>query len=242
MRILLTLILAINFIVVQPALSSVLDVKTYIPTQASQYFPIIQKEQERILPDFGYPYYFAGLIEHESCISLTHKKCWNPGSRLKTAREEGAGVYQLTKAYNADGTIRFDTLTDLRRQHMAELKELSWSNVYQRPDLQIRAGIILSKTNYQALYTITDPFERLAMADAAYNGGLGSVRKDRQFCGLKKGCDPQKWFGNVEINSVKNRKPIYAGRSAFDISRHHVEDILKVRMLKYKSYFIKEAS
>lgn len=213
------------------------NTKAYIPSQAFEYFDTIKKEQQRILPDFAYPFYFAGLIEHESCISLTHKKCWNPASKLDTKRELGIGIFQLTKAYKADGSIRFDTLSELRKRHMAELSELSWSNVVQRADLQIRAGILLSKGNWKALYTIPDDYERLAMTDAAYNGGLGSINKDRQYCGLKKDCNPDKWFGHVEVNSLKSRKPIYAGRSAFDISRHHAHDVLKMRMPKYKPFF-----
>ena len=45
----------------------------------------------------GHPYlpYVGGLIEHESCISLTHSRCWNPKSRLKTEKEEGAGLGQF---------------------------------------------------------------------------------------------------------------------------------------------------
>lgn len=217
-----------------------LDVKTYIPTNAYQYLDTVKKEQERILPDFAYPYYFAGLIEHESCLSLTHSRCWNVKSRLKTAREEGAGFFQLTRTYRTDGSIRFDTLSDLRRAHMAELKELSWSNVYQKPELQIRAGILLSKQNYQALFEIKDVYQRLAMADAAYNGGIGGVRKERTTCGLASNCDPKLWFDNVERYCSKSKKPLYAGRSACDINRHHVKDVLKTRMPKYKTYFIKD--
>lgn len=45
----------------------------------------------------GHPYlpYVGGLIEHESCISLTHSRCWNSAARLKTEKEEGAGLGQF---------------------------------------------------------------------------------------------------------------------------------------------------
>lgn len=213
------------------------NTKAYIPSQAFEYFDTIKKEQQRILPDFAYPFYFAGLIEHESCISLTHSRCWNITSRLKTKREEGAGLIQLTRAYKADGSIRFDTLSELRKRHMAELSELSWSNVYQRADLQIRAGILLSKGNWKALYTIPDDYERLAMTDAAYNGGLAGLKKERTVCGLAANCDPQKWFDHVENQCQKSKKPLYAGRSSCDINRGHVIKVLIDAMPKYKKYF-----
>jgi hypothetical protein len=212
------------------------NVKTYIPKNAYEHLPTVKKEQQRLLPDFKYPEYFGGLIEHESCISLTHSRCWNSKSQLKTKREQGIGLGQLTRAYKADGSIRFDALSDIRRAHANELKELTWATVYQRPDLQIRAMLLMSKGNYNKLYNVKNEFERLAMTDAAYNGGLGGLLKERKQCGLKKNCDPQYWFGHIEKVCLKSKKALYAGRSACDINRHHVKDVLHTRMPKYKPH------
>lgn len=77
---------------------SKIDPKTYIPPQAFEYIPTIKEEVNEIFPDFLYPFYFGALIEHESCISLTHKKCWNPSSKLQTKRELGIGFGQ--RLYN----------------------------------------------------------------------------------------------------------------------------------------------
>lgn len=49
------------------------DVKTYIPEQAYQYLPVIKKETDNLFKEFPYSFYFGALIEHESCITLTHK-------------------------------------------------------------------------------------------------------------------------------------------------------------------------
>lgn len=214
------------------------DVKTYIPKQAYKYFDIIKSEQQRLLPDFPYPYYFPALIEHESCIHLKHRRCWSPTSQLKTSRELGIGYFQITKAYRKDGTLRFDTLSDLRRKYMSELKDLSWSNIKSKPELQIRAGMLLSKNNYSQLYKLTDDYQRLAAADAAYNGGLRSVYQRRRKCGLKANCDPNIWFDNLERMIVKSTKPLYNGRSAQTINDHHVRDVLLTRMPKYCKCFL----
>lgn len=213
------------------------NVKTFIPERALTYLPTLNKEVDRLLPNFSHPHYFGGLIEHESCISLNHSRCWSPTSELKTSRELGRGLGQLTKAYHADGSIRFDSLKDLRAKHMSELRELSWDNIKQRPDLQMRGIILMSKDNYNALYNVKDPFQRLAMTDAAYNGGLGAVNKARRECGLRKTCDDQVWFDNTEMMPVKSTKPLYGGRSATDIWRHHVRDVLYTRMPKYEPHF-----
>jgi len=92
-----------------------IDVKTYIPPQAYSYRLTIKEELNTYFRDIPHWNYIPSLIEHESCISLTHSKCWNPRSQLKTSREEGAGLGQLTRAYNSDGSIRFDSLEEMRK-------------------------------------------------------------------------------------------------------------------------------
>jgi hypothetical protein len=208
------------------------DVRTYIPPQAEQYRVTLSTERLKHWQDHPRPEVLPALIEHESCISLRHSRCWNPGSRLKSAREEGAGFGQITRAWRPDGSTRFDALAEMRDRHPA-LREWSWSNVYQRPDLQLRAVVLKSRDDYRALSVVADPINRLAFADAAYNGGLGGVQKERRACGLRPGCDPQRWFGHVEAVCLKSRQPLYGGRSACDINRHHVRDVLLVRAPKY---------
>lgn len=209
------------------------DVKTYIPPKAEQLLPELYGTINKTYVEFKYPVYFAALIEHESCISLTHSRCWSPTSRLKTSREEGAGLGQLTRAYRSDGTLRFDTIRNLREKYR-ELRELNWDNVYKRPDLQMKAIVLLYKENHSRLKALlSDDFELLAMADAAYNGGLSGVTKDRTLCKFKKGCNPDYWFNNVELTCGKSKKILYSNRNACDINRHHVRDVLLKRLPKY---------
>jgi membrane-bound lytic murein transglycosylase MltF len=76
--------------------------------------------------------------------------------------------------------------------------------------------------------------ERLKFVDASYNQGVGRTLKERMICGLRKGCDPQKWDGNVAL--VTTATGIIYGRPAYEISRHHVEQTTTVRINKYKNY------
>lgn len=211
------------------------DVRTFIPAAAEAHRATLATERARHWPDHPAPHVLPALIEHESCITLRHSRCWNPGSRLKSAREEGAGLGQITRAWHPDGRTRFDALAEMRDRHPA-LRELSWANVYSRPDLQIRAVVLKSRDNFQALRAVADPWQRIAFADAAYNGGLGGVTKERRACQIKAGCDPQRWFGHVEHTCLKSRTPLYGGRSACDINRHHVADVLLVRAPKYRGW------
>lgn len=219
-----------------PTPASAVDIKTYIPANAKKYLPVLKEQIQQYFADFPDYSYFGGLIEQESCIALTWKSCWNPTTKLDTKREYGAGLGQLTKAYNSQGQIRFDSLNEIRRLHHAELEQLSWGNILQRPDLQMRAIVLMTRDNFKRLYMIKNPYQRIAFADAAYNGGLGGVYQDRRLCGLSANCDPQIWFDNVEKTCSKSKQAIYGNRSPCQINREHVEYILKRRMNKYTPY------
>lgn len=211
--------------------------RTYIPEKAYALLPIFYTETLRLMPSIPEPAYFGALAEQESCISLRHSRCMSPTSRLLTSREDGQGLFQITRAYKADGSIRFDALTEARRRYINELKELSWTNVAKRPDLQIRTAILMTRENYIRLSGVKDPEVRLQMSDAAYNGGIGGTVKERTACGLAKGCDPQIWFKHVEAYCLKSKKKLYGNRSACDINREHPRTIFQIRLGKYQRHY-----
>jgi hypothetical protein len=217
--------------------AATVDVKTYIPTNASKYLPTVKQEQLLNWKDHPTPAQLPSLIEHESCISLTNSRCWSPTSQLKTQREEGAGLGQITRAYDKTGKLRFDALTEIKNKHQS-LNEFTWENVYSRPDLQIRAVILKSKDNYNTLSMVTSPTERLKFADAAYNGGMGGVQNERRACQLKTGCNPQVWKDNVSNTCLKSKQPLYGTRSACDINRYHVIDVTETRVTKYIPFMV----
>jgi hypothetical protein len=223
----------ILLLVLLPLFLYSVNVRTYIPKNARIYLPVLYATIDKIYPEFILPPYFASLIEQESCIHLKHSRCWNPRSELKTRREQGVGFGQITRAWRRNGTLRFDTLRNLKRRYPKYLKDLTWKNMKRRPDLQIAAMILLWKGNYRRLPDKIDDYNKLCFATSAYNGGYGAVIKDRRYCGLKKGCNPNIWFGNVEKNSLKSRRKLYGNRSAYDINRQHARMIMKVRLFKY---------
>lgn len=200
-----------------------------VPAQAHQFLPVLSAELDRAWPGAPDRAYMGGLIDHESACPAP-RSCWKPTARLKSSREEGAGLGQLTRAWRKDGSLRFDKLAEMRQAHPA-LRELSWTTIYQRPDLQIRTMVVMVKADYQRFMSTA---AALHFADAAYNGGWGGVQQERRACGLKAGCDPQRWFGHVERVCLKSRAPIYGNRSACDINRHHVHDVIHNRAPKYR--------
>lgn len=203
----------------------------FIPTGAITYVPVLKEQQVKFWKDHPKPEVLAGLVEQESCPSLKSKSCWNPTAKLKSDREEGAGIGQITRAYDHNGGIRFDALADLRSRHDSELHDWSWANVYSRADLQFRALVLMSKDNYNVFRNATS---KLEFADAAYNGGSAGVQKERRACSLSPGCDPNLWFGHVSLHCLKSKQPLYGGRNACDINREHVEYVFHKRSSKYK--------
>lgn len=153
---------------------------------------------------------------------------------MRTAREEGAGLGQITRAFRADGTIRFDALTELKNKHPKDLKDLTWGTVYEYPRLQLRAIVLKVKDNfiYYKPYS-SNIDEALAFADASYNGGIGGLDNERRACKLAAWCDHTKWFDNVEKLCLKSQVALYGNRSPCQINRDHVVDVLKIRSNKY---------
>ena len=213
------------------------DYKTYIPENAKKLIPVVYKESVRLLPNFPLYSYFPALIEHESCITLCSKRCWNAKSRLKTSREEGAGLGQITRAWYKNGKLRFDTLAWLKRKYRKELKDLTWKNIYNKPNLQIRAMLLLWRNNYYRFPKTISFVNRLAFSDVSYNQGFYRTYRDRQLCKLTKNCNPKVWFNNVEKTCTASHKYLYGHRSPCDISRHHVRDVF-TRIPKYYFYYL----
>lgn len=205
-----------------------------IPPQAAQYLPMLGEQARELAPAIP-AHYFGALIEHESGCPSIKSMCWKPTARLKSQREEGAGLGQLTRAYREDGSLRFDSLAESRKLDPRGLNELRWDTVYQRPDLQMRVMVLMTRQNWHRVSTLTpDPHLRLQLTDLAYNAGLGRVLNDRRACGLTGGCNVDVWHGHIEKTCTASKKPLYGTRSACDISRHHVHDVVGTRMPKYK--------
>lgn len=204
-----------------------------VPAAAAQYLPVLRAEIRAHFPMHPAPELLASLIEHESACPRV-SSCWKPSARLKSAREEGAGLGQITRAWRKDGTQRFDALQELVDRHPA-LSALTWDNVYQRPDLQLRAVVLKMRDIYMRFARVPglEVPAVLAFADAGYNGGEGGVDADRRACRLRQGCDPARWFAHVAKTCTKSREALYGQRSACDINRHHVTDVLLVRAPRY---------
>lgn len=217
-----------------PALAQ--DVRTYVPAAAYTLCPQLAGLQLTMWPAAPMPSFLCGQVEQESCIYLKHPRCWNPHSELKTSRENGVGLGQVTRAFRADGSIRFDKQAELREQY-ASLRGWTWEKRYDA-SYQLTALVEMDHGIYRRVPVAATDRERLAFMLSAYNGGESGVRQDRLLCRNTSGCDPAFWFDNVELYSLKSRKPNPGyGASAFKINREYITNVMELRRPKYEQFF-----
>ena len=198
-----------------------------LPALAAVHLPMLVDAQVRHWPRAPTPWVMAAQVEKETCITLKHARCWSPRAELKTARENGIGLGQITRAYNADGSIRFDKQAELREQHAA-LRDWTWERRYE-PERQTLALVLMNRSEFARFTSLAaTQVDVWSMTLAAYNGGTGAVLKDRLLCQRAPSCDPRRWAGHVELHSTKSRKPWNGyGQSAYDINRGYVRRVLQ---------------
>lgn len=236
--------LALMFFACMTALSGVSctvqaqPIETYIHPRALPVLPVIKEEMALYAPKVTQPWVMAAIYDHETCPGYKSFKCWNTSAELKTSREQGLGLPQMTRTWNPDGSIRFDNIANMKRAYPEQLSELDWNTFRNRLDLQVRSSSLLFYEEWRRLYTVTGETNRLRMTRSAWNGGGGRVATARSRCKLTTGCDPQIWFGNVEKHLPQSRVPMkgYGNRSPYDINVYYVADTEK-RMAKFKPFF-----
>ena len=198
-----------------------------IPALAQVYLPVLLTVQASLWPSMPDPALLAAQVEQETCITLKHSKCWNPRAELKTSREYGFGLGQLTV------TPRFNNF-EAAKGWDKTLAGWRWEGRYD-PEMQLRALVAYNRNLYSQVRFGRSEIDRLSFMFSAYNGGLGGLLKDRRICAATAGCNPERWKGHVELYSFRAKTAVKGyGKSFFEINREYVHNIMVVRSPKYR--------
>lgn len=183
-----------------------------------------------VWPTIKEPHTIGGLVEQETCISLTHRYCWSRFAKFETKRELGAGLFMMSRVVG-----RFDVLEEMKG-YDPRLKDWSWEDK-DNALFQMIGGVHKVKRTFNTMTSFYPEIEQWAATLSAYNGGIGGVRSDQRICRNVVGCDPSKWFGNVENHSLKSKVAISGYKvSFFETNRKYPVNILFNRRQKYLPY------
>jgi hypothetical protein len=164
------------------------------PPNAVPLLPVLKAQQQQYWAEMPLPSALGAQVEQETCITLKHRSCWSTSAQLRTSREQGISLGQLTRAWRADGSLRFDAIAELRAAHPAELAELKWDGSRDAA-VDLRALVLKDRDNFRRVHEAATAQDQLAFAVAGYNGGEGGVRQDRVACDATANCDSGRWFG-----------------------------------------------
>lgn len=197
------------------------------PTVSLPLLPILSTEINTYWPTIPYREFPAGIIDQESN--------WKVNAHLRTSREHGCGYGQFTIAYNKDGSVRFDALTETKAldKSLANWNWLDCTNaVYQ-----LRAVVLKLKSQQRSCDVImSNSFGALKCNAAKYNGGAGSIDKRVRLCRATPGCDPTKWDNNLETQCPQAKIKVHGyGESFCEINSKYPGRVFD-RARKFKGY------
>lgn len=206
---------------------------TKIPPNAKALLPVLDALLSEMWPELKDRAVIAAQIEQETCVDSIpverQKKCWSANAELKTDREYGFGLGGITVVYDDAGGEQSSGFEEVKKLDPT-LAAWKWEDRFDAK-MQLRAVVALNRKLWRRItFETLDDREKTAFLLAAYNGGMGALQKDRALCEKTLGCEPRRWFGHVEKNSVKPK---------FETNRAYVTQILDVRKSKYESAFAK---
>lgn len=177
---------------------------------------------------------FPGTVEQETCASL--KKCWNFNVQLKTSREYGFGLGQITIAYTKQGKVRFNNFLEAKKKY-TELSQWQWDDRYN-PTNQLIYMVLRLKQSFQSMESFfKDDDNRWAATLVSYNAGPKAVMDRIAVCRFKKGCDKTAWFQGLDSAIPPHEKKSLYGKPLYIRINEYPENIIHIRANKYKPYW-----
>lgn len=171
-------------------------------------------------------------LKHYIPAQIEQESLWRVKAALKTSREYGIGLSQVTIAYNKDGTERFNNFLNAKNKYK-ELKNWKWEDRYNPKYHMI---FIVLEDRYlfgMNKRLFNNNKDRWAGSLVSYNAGHGTVQKRRALCKVTGGCNYELWFGGLDTVSMKFEKRILYGRTLAKMRNEYPHNVINVRSHKY---------
>lgn len=193
------LIIAMMVLAVPSAHGAVLD-------DAKPYLPVLGQSLDTNWKAAPMRYIPAGQVEQESS--------WKSHATLKTSRELGRGLVQMTIAYNSKGQERFNIYKDACRARA--LSAWNWRNDPYNPRFQLTFLTLQDKSNFVLVrpYSCNDA-EAWKCALVSYNAGEGRWLQRRRNA-KAKGLPADRWDGGLALAYSKAEAATLYGRPLYE--------------------------
>lgn len=170
--------------------------------RARKYLPELADVIERHWNSAPLRHVMAGKIEQESS--------WREKATLRTSRELGRGLAQMTITWKKDGTERFNVYRDAVK--IAALKQWDWENDPYNVRYQLTYSVMTDRGNFSRVRPYAaDEEQAWKMALVCYNAGVGRWLKRRSNA-KTAGLPVDRWdnglelaYGNKEMTMLYNR-------------------------------------
>lgn len=173
-----------------------------IPERAHQYLPTLSRSINQHWAEAPYREVMPGQVEQESS--------WKETATLRTNRELGRGLTQLTITYNRDGSERYNAYRDAVA--MAPLSTWHWRSDPYNVQNQLTYLVLRDRNAFaQTRLMMINDAEAWKAALVAYNAGMGRVLSRRVNAGVM-GLSRSIWTGGLEHAHGQKENAILYGR------------------------------
>jgi hypothetical protein len=210
------LIIAILFLSVPRAGAATLD-------NARPHLPVLSGALDRSWPAAPLRHITAGQVEQESS--------WKEHATLKTPRELGQGLVQMTIAYDKNGRERFNIFKEATRAKA--LKDWDWRRDPYNVAYQLTFLVLTDKGNFaQVRPYCGDDEQAWRCALVCYNAGpgrwLSRLRNAR-----RQGLPTDRWEGGLDRAYGKGETALLYGRPLY-LAVNEYPRVIFNRAAKYR--------
>ena len=192
--------------------------------KAKKYLPVLKTAIDTHWPAAPMRHYIAGQIEQESAG-------WNERAELKTSREYGIGLAQITIAYNADGSERFNNFKAAQKI----FRDWKWEDRFN-VKYQLGYAVINDRSSFrQVARLFRDDDSRWRASLVAYNAGYGTVLQRRALA-VRSGVPADRWVGGLDQVAMGYEKKLLYGRPLVKMRNEYPRIICDVRAPKYRRW------